>query len=183
MLIIHIISKDDTKEFSSIYNDLEDFEPTVLINPSKSEAKKAIINEKDIVVLIGHGNENGLFNQRMNGFVVDSNTVQFLRGKTIIGIWCFAGNFADKYDLTGFFTSMFISNPIELIECGLVDFENSDVVITEENISFSNKINNLIRTSENASQWCNILQESIKDSPHKFVHYNYEAMYSTEKLI
>lgn len=62
MLIIHMITQDDTRDFSHIYEELAVFEPTILINPSKSEAKKAIMTEDDTIVLIGHGNENGLFN-------------------------------------------------------------------------------------------------------------------------
>lgn len=181
MLIIHIKTTKDTEDFSSIYVDLSIFEPTILINPSKSEAKKAIINEKDTIVLIGHGNENGLFNPRMDGFIVDANTVQFLREKTIIGIWCFAGNFADKYDLTGFFSSMFISNPSELVEiAGFEEFDNCEDIIRDENLAFSNKINNLIRTDVPTNEWADRLNESVKDNPHKFVHYNYEAMWSKD---
>ena len=181
MLIIHMITKDDTRDFSHIYEELDVFEPTILINPSKSEAKKAIMTEDDTIVLIGHGNENGLFNQRMDGFIIDSNSVQFLREKTIVGIWCYAGNFADRYDLHGFFSSMFISNPTELIEvAGFEEFDNCEDVIREENISFSNKVNNLLRTNVPTCEWADRLSESVKDNPHKFVHYNYEAMYSTD---
>lgn len=110
MLIIHIISLLDTEQFSSIYKDID---ANILINPSKKVAKKSIIEEKECIVLIGHGTEYGLLNQRLDGFIVDSSMVQFLRNKTVIGIWCFAGNFADKYDLKGFFTSNFISNENE----------------------------------------------------------------------
>ena len=79
MLVIHIISKDDTKDFSGIYNDLD---ATVLINPSTSIARKAIVDERDIVVLIGHGTEYGLFNKNLNGYFIDSSWVQILRNKT-----------------------------------------------------------------------------------------------------
>ena len=84
MLVIHIISKEDTKDFSGIYNDLD---ATVLINPSTSIARKAIVDERDIVVLIGHGTEHGLLNKNLNGYFIDSSWVQILRNKTVIGIW------------------------------------------------------------------------------------------------
>lgn len=99
MLVIHIISTEDTKDFSGIYDGLD---ATILINPTKSECKRAIIDETDKIVLIGHGTEYGLLNQRLDGYIIDYQMVQFLRNKNIIGIWCNASNFANRYDITGF---------------------------------------------------------------------------------
>lgn len=42
MLVIHIVSSQDTENFSGIYDGLN---AIVLVNPSKSECKQAIINE------------------------------------------------------------------------------------------------------------------------------------------
>lgn len=122
MLVIHIISTEDTNDFSGIYDGLD---ATILINPTTSECRRAIINETEKIVLIGHGTECGLLNQRIDGYIIDSRMVQFLRGKDVICIWCNASNFADRYDLTGFFTSMFISNTRELI----VDFKHLIIVM------------------------------------------------------
>lgn len=171
MLVIHIISKDDTKDFSGIYNDLD---ATVLINPSTSIARKAIVDERDIVVLIGHGTEYGLFNKNLNGYFIDSSWVQILRNKTVIGIWCYAGNFADRYGLRGFFTSNFISNVDELLECGFNNFENSDITIEYENIWFSNRLNYYLRTNVPIQDWIIDLQNNASIMP--FVQYNYEAL-------
>ena len=52
-------------------------------------------------------------NEKLNSYLIDSEMVHLLRDKEIIGIWCNASNFAYKYDLKGFFTSMFISNEKE----------------------------------------------------------------------
>ena len=166
MLVIHIISKDDTKDFSGIYNDLG---ATVLINPSTSIARKAIVDERDIVVLIGHGTEYGLFNKNLNGYFIDSSWVQILRNKTVIGIWCYAGNFADRYGLKGFFTSNFISNVDELLECGFNNFENSDITIEYENIWFSNRLNYYLRSNVPIQDWIIDLQNNASIMP--FVQY------------
>ena len=123
MLIVHIISTQDTKDFDKIYEDLEfDSRVSILINPSKSLLVKAIIDEKDTIVFIGHGTEYGLLNRSLDGYLVDSEMVQYLRGKKIVGIWCNASTFASKYDIEGFFTSMFISNSKELLDCGFPIF-------------------------------------------------------------
>jgi hypothetical protein len=171
MLVIHIISTEDTRSFSNIYENLD---ARVLINPSSSEAKRAIIDEKDIIILIGHGTEYGLLNSRLDGYFIDSGWVNLLRDKTIIGIWCYAGNFADRYGLKGFFTSNFISNVDELLECGFNNFEHSDTIIEYENVHFSNRINFYLRTNVPMDEWVNDLQENASIMP--FVQYNYEAL-------
>lgn len=176
MLVIHIKSLADTEDFSRLYLGLD---ATVLINPSKSVAKKAIIAEKDCIMLIGHGTEWGLLNPRLDGFVVDSSTVQFLKNKTIIGIWCFAGNFADRYNLQGFFTSNLISNLQEYYDVGLIDKVRPPIceqTIQMENIRFSNTINTFIRDGFPMEKWINRLQTTSSD--YSFVKYNYEALYT-----
>lgn len=177
MLVIHIISTEDTNDFSGIYAGLD---ATILINPTASECRRAIIDETEQIVLIGHGTEGGLLNQRLDGYIIDSRMVQFLRGKDVIGIWCNASNFADRYDLTGFFTSMFISNTHELIECGFQTFDNCADEIRRQNQIFSSRINQLLSTNTPSREWATILFDSLNNE-ERFVYYNYEAMYSTEE--
>lgn len=182
MLVVHIISKEDTKEFSTIYRGLEyDKETTILINPSKGLLKFALNKEKKRILIIGHGTESGLLNRTLDGLLIDSSMVQFLRGKEIIGIWCFASNFASKYDLNGFFTSMFISNCEELIGCGFNLFENCDTIISKENQLFSSRLNSLIISKTPISEWADSLRkEAFNTTTHQFVKYNYEGIYSSE---
>ena len=178
MLVIHIISTEDTNDFSRIYAGLD---ATILINPTASACRRAIIDETERIVLIGHGTECGLLNQRLDGYIIDSRMVQFLRGKDVIGIWCNASNFADRYDLTGFFTSMFISNIRELIECGFQTFDNCEDEIRRQNLIFAERINQLLTANTPSRDWATILFNSLTDSDERFVYYNYEAMYSTEE--
>ena len=177
MLVIHIISTEDTNDFSGIYTGLD---ATILINPSTRIAREAIVDEQDTIVLIGHGTDYGLLNKNLNGYFIDSGWVNLLRNKTIIGIWCNASNFADRYDLTGFFTSMFISNAQELIDCGFQTFDNCDEVIRIQNQIFASRINQLLSANTPSRDWATILFDSL-DNEERFVYYNYEAMYSTEE--
>ena len=172
MIVIHIKSTIDTEDFEKLYKDLD---ATVLINPSKSQMKRAIKKEKDCVMIIGHGSEYGLFNHNLDGYILDSSIVNLLRNKIIIGVWCYAGNFADKYNLKGFFTSNFISNSSELVDNGFQYFEGCDDVIQRENILFSEKINKLIIDKTPLREWINDLQNNC--SNYDFVKYNYEALY------
>jgi hypothetical protein len=181
MLIVHIISTQDTKDFDKIYEGLEfDHRVSILINPSKSLLVQAIIKEKGTIVFIGHGTEYGLLNRNLDGYIIDSKMVQHLRGKKIVGIWCNASTFASKYDLEGFFTSMFISNSEELLDCGFPLFEGCDAEITQENRLFSTRLNELLKGKRDITLWADILREASADSRHRFVHYNYEALYSSE---
>lgn len=175
MLVIHTISTADTEDFLEIYQSLN---ATVLVNPSKSECKQAIMNEANKIILIGHGTENGLLNERLDGYLIDSKMVHLLRDKEIIGIWCNASNFADRYDLKGFFTSMFISNKKELVECGFQLFENCDTELVKQNHIFATRINNLLLSGTSISEWPALLFNSLSNEEEKFVYYNYEAMCS-----
>lgn len=177
MLVIHVISTEDTKMFKCLYTGID---AKVLVNPSKKDAKRAIIEEKDCVMFIGHGTEYGLLNERLNGFLVGPDMVQFLRDKTVIGIWCYAGNFAQRYDLKGFFTSNFISNTDELIDCGFSRFNEDEDTISVENFLFSCRINEFLREEIPLCEWVDKLQDSVKDEKHSFVKYNYEALYFNE---
>ena len=176
MLVIHIISTEDTKDFSAIYDNLD---ATILINPSTRIAREAIVDERDTIVLIGHGTDHGLLNKNLNGYFIDSGWVNLLRNKTIIGIWCNASNFADRYDLTGFFTSMFISNTDELVTCGFQMFDDCDEEIKRQNKIFASRINQFLTANTPSKEWAMKLYNSLENE-EKFVYYNYEAMYSTE---
>lgn len=181
MLIVHIISTRDTKDFATIYEGLEfDHRVSILINPSKSLLVQAIIKEKNTIVFIGHGTEHGLLNRSLDGYIIDSKMVQHLRGKKIVGIWCNASTFASKYDLEGFFTSMFISNSEELLDCGFPLFDGCDLEITRENRLFSTRLNELLKGKRDITQWADALREASADARHEFVHYNYGALYSSE---
>jgi len=80
-----------------------------------------IIRADDLVIMLGHGNQYGLFSKpNKNGeyerFLITDRHVQFLRNKTCIGIWCHADQFAEKYGLHGLFSGMIISELQEAID-------------------------------------------------------------------
>src|SRR5690606_14597319 len=78
----------------------------ITTNTSKSFLKEQI-QSHDRIVMLGHGNENGLFG--FDRFVIDSNFVYLLREKICVCIWCNADVFVKKYRLKGFYTGMIIS--------------------------------------------------------------------------
>ena len=72
---------------------------------TSSDVQRAI-RADDVIMMLGHGNDYGLFSKPdKNGkyirFMITDRHVQFLRDKTCIGIWCYANKFAEKYRLHG----------------------------------------------------------------------------------
>lgn len=177
--IIVVDSKPDCADFRGIYDGLDG---DILINPSAGKVRAMLrVHQERPLIICGHGSERGLFNKDWNGMLVDSRMVDMLRKRScIIGVWCYAGNFADKYGLHGFFTSMFISNMTEALECGFPNATPED--ITRENILFSKRLNKLLK--ENLymldgkpliNDWPWLISRKA-DISKGFVRYNYEAM-------
>lgn len=175
MLVIHVDSKADTVFLKELYDGLD---CEVLYNPSKSEVKSALKSEPDTIIITGHGDPYGLYNERWDGRLIDSSMVNLLRGKKIVGIWCYASEFANRYDLTGFFTSMFISNVEEYIDCGFSLSPTTTDDINNENYKFAKQINDFIKRDIPMSAWVEKLQSNCSDL--NFVKYNYEALYYEE---
>lgn len=149
MLVIHIDSRPDTARFSIMWEGLD---CKVLYNPrSKSQVEDEIKKENDLIILCGHGSPRGLFNTAWNGFIIDERSVQFLRGKKIIGCWCYASEFADRYDLKGFFTSMFISNRGEAVEYGFPDATEEEIALYDA--QFAQEINYFLKNSIPMGEW------------------------------
>ena len=119
MIVVH--ANDPTTKFlSKLYETREDV--TVLITEkSTNGAVRRALKADDVIMMLGHGNMYGLFStpNRKGVFLrllIDDSHTQFLRGKTCIGIWCHADEFAYKYKLHGLFSGMIISELQEAIE-------------------------------------------------------------------
>ena len=91
---------------------------------STNGAVQRAIRVDNVIMMLGHGNEYGLFSKpEKNGnykwFMITDKHVQFLRSKTCIGIWCHANFFAERYGLHGLFSGMIISELQEAIDMGV----------------------------------------------------------------
>lgn len=174
MIVIHIDNNTlDTKILSRIYEKLNNI--TLLHNEKKSSIKRVLrFTGNEPVMLLGHGNQLGLFNKLQNGYAVDSKCVQWLRNRPVIGIFCYASDFADKYGLHGFFTSMFISNMREAI-IEQRDYDATEEIISTQQTLFCDRIRELLIRNTPMSKWPEILQ-SQADLSLPFVRFNYEAL-------
>lgn len=176
--IIVVESQPDCADFRGIYEGLDG---DILINPSKGQVRTMLRSHPERPLIIsGHGTERGLLTKDWKGFTVDCREVEMLRKRScIIGVWCYAGNFADKYGLHGFFTSMFISTMEEALDCGFPNADPED--ITRENILFSKRLNKLLKNLHMVdgkpliNDWPWLISQKA-DISKGFVRYNYEAM-------
>ena len=119
MTVIH--ANDPTTQILTIlYQQREDVRMLITERNTSSDVQRAI-RADDVIMMLGHGNEYGLFSKpNKNGdykrFLITDRHVQFLRDKTCIGIWCYANKFAEKYKLHGLFSGMIISELQEAID-------------------------------------------------------------------
>lgn len=178
MIIIHIDTQDDTFDFHHIY---DGFRGIYLYNPTRASIDLALSEHyMDTVLLIGHGSRDGLFGVEEGSMAIDKDNVDLLRDRTVIGVWCYAAEFADIYNLTGFFTSMYISNMQEALMFNLYRGEDEDITdetIRNENIRFSIALHDLIRDNVPVSEWVGQLQDQCNKMV-PFVVFNHEALYS-----
>ena len=172
MIVIHVDSMEDASKLKKAYEGLENV--TLLYNPTKEAVVEELQHNDDpLVMCLGHGTTSGLFNQDWFGYVVDHSTANLLRGRKMIGIWCFASSFAERYGLHGYFTSMFISNINEAEGFGFADNTNEDI-LNEINL-FCGKINAFLKEGVPMEQWVTDLQANCHKEKD-FVRYNYEGM-------
>ena len=122
MTVIHA-TDTTTQVLSLLYQQQEDMRMLITERNTSSEVQRAI-RADDVIMMLGHGNEYGLFSKpdkkgKYERFMITDKHVQFLRNKTCIGIWCYANKFAEKYRLHGLFSGMIISELQEAIDLGV----------------------------------------------------------------
>lgn len=170
-LVFHVVSTEDTKDFSPIYENLPESE--IHINPEKSKIIELLgENPEADIIAIGHGDENGLWCEK-DGYCIDNEVAPLLRRRFVIGVWCFAAEYADRYDLRGFFTSDFISNSKEFTNRFLTEKMNKETIQTY-NKEFSVRLNRLLLKGVSPMFWPEKLRELANNNIIE--RYNYETL-------
>lgn len=171
MIIIH--ANDPTTQFlSQLYETREDVTCRITEASTNVQVLRAI-READIIMMLGHGNEYGLFskpnrNDKYDRFLITGRHVEFLRGKICIGIWCYADQFAKRYGLTGLFTGMIISELQEAIEHNITTTKEE---IDRENIKFASRLRECLDN-------CNlkdipVRMQALDDVKSELTRFNY----------
>ncbi len=178
MTVIH--ANDSTTRFLSLlYKQRKDISMHITEASTNSAVQRAI-READMVLMLGHGNQYGLFSVPdkdgiYRRFMVDGRYVQFLRSKTCIGIWCYANLFAEQYNLHGLFSGMIISELQEAIDNGITTIKEE---IDLEMVKFTQRLKDCIERYE--------LQEipqrmrALDDVQSQLTTFNYSNLYYFE---
>ncbi|MCH5174532.1 MAG: hypothetical protein J1F40_01425 [Prevotellaceae bacterium] len=138
------------------------------------------IRASDTIVMLGHGNEYGLFskpskNGKYERFMITDRHVQFLWDKTCIGIWCHANQFAKRYGLHGLFSGMIISELQEAIEQGIPATEDE---IYKERERFALRLKNCIEAY--SLEEIPARMKSLDDTQSELTRFNYSNLYYYE---
>lgn len=172
MIVIHIDTMKDTARLKRLYEGIDNV--TLLYNAKRKRIDKELATNPDkLVMCLGHGSPHGLFGTGWNGYAIDSQNACYLKDKIVIGIWCYASEFADKNGLHGFFTSMFISNFSEALFHGFPN-NNEEDIFNEIDV-FVEQVKDFIINQVEMKDWVNILQENCHKEKD-FVRFNYEAL-------
>ena len=137
-------------------------------------ATEAIEQEHDTLIMCGHGTPHGLLNPNLaEGYLVDMNNKGKIRCNRVIGIWCHAKQFAIQQGVRGFWSSMFISNRAEAFCNGITNVSSKS--ITEQEILFCVRLNELIENFTPMKNWVDILREQA-DYSNPVVKFNYDGL-------
>lgn len=180
-VIYGFINDTDTKVLSYIWEGIANVKVLKTYESSQKDIDEAVKNEKDVLILCGHGSDEGLFGKNM--YAVDKNSE--INAKYVIGVWCHAKQFAKKYHIKGFFTSMYISNMGEAIfelrnKIRTLSFTDKDITAGE--IKFCKLLNSYLKTyiekhtDLDLPNWPKRILETIppKNIVEKYNHENLE---------
>lgn len=168
----------DTAVLKYIWQNLPNCK-VVEVNKSTVGAKdlvnEAIEKEHDTLIFAGHGTPYGLLNPSWKGgtFLIDRSNYKKINCSRVIGIWCHAREFAESVGLRGFFSSMFISNSGEARMNGY--YKTTDKTITEQEILFGIRLNELIANYVPMKKWVATLNEQA-DKSIDIVKFNYDGL-------
>ena len=126
MIVVH--PKDpSTRMLGLIYEGLENV--TLFdswLQRSKILAAIAAAPRDEPVLLLGHGCPSGLYDMRYGLVLTDRDAALLKDRPNLVGVWCYASDYAFKHGLKGFFSGMFVSEEPEAWVNG-VDAEAEEI--------------------------------------------------------
>lgn len=178
MTIIHA-NDPTTQVLSILYQQREDVRMLITERNTSSDVQRAIRTD-DVIMMLGHGNEYGLFSKpdkkgEYRRFLITDKHVQFLRDRTCIGIWCYANKFAEKYKLHGLFSGMIISELQEAIDLGVPATKDE---IDREMEKFTIRLKDCIETY--GLEQTPLRMKELDDVQSELTKFNYGELYYYE---
>jgi hypothetical protein len=182
VLVIH--PYDPSTQFLRVLyeNSLAEY---VIMNESNSnsEIRNALNSgEYNRIMMLGHGTEWGLLSPNCRGSqnmferdIISPQHVQFLRNIECIGIWCNANIFAERYELSGLFSGMVISELSEAMEFNIAASEDE---IMSHRTQWANNLNECISQNwENISEVPDAMMNHLSENHTYLEEFNYESIF------
>lgn len=168
----------DTKVLTNLWNNMTDVNVVEITRKTKNallKVNEAIEKETDTLIMCGHGCGEGLFNPSFDksAYLISRSNKNLIKAKRVISIWCHAKDFAERYGVKGFYSSMFISNPMEAKMNGILD--STYEKITEEEVLFCNRVNKLMNDNVPMRAWICLLKKDA-DYNDPVVRFNYNGL-------
>lgn len=152
---------------------------TVVTGGIGQDELKGKIEAADQVALMGHGDPRGLYSvgqfSDAPNYVVDASFAKLLAEKDNLYIWCFANQFVERNQLCGFYTGMFISEPIEALLCGLADCSASQ--IEASNTAFVNTVSRFVTKGSSVLHEATMLEYGKTAGLNPIAAYNHSRLY------
>ena len=128
-------------------------DPTIPYDSSRKEREeinRAIESEEETLIVCGHGTEDGCLSPHFD-YTLSSSNKDTIRAKRFLGIWCNALTFAKKNNVSGFFSSMFITNTVEADYLGMGNV--GEERIKESEMKFVNILNSFLKNNIPMEKW------------------------------
>lgn len=126
MIVVHP-SDPSTKMLGLIYEGLDNV--TLFDSWEQRDEIRAALAaapREEPVLLLGHGCPYGLYDLRYGLVLTDADAELLKDRPNLVGIWCYASDYASRHGLKGFFSGMFISEEPEAWVNG-VDAEAEEI--------------------------------------------------------
>ncbi len=168
----------DTRALRKIWQGLAGV--TLVTNGTEEKIRKALTEEKDTLLFCGHGTATGLWMPHKNirnpyfpfAYAFSEKDIPLIKAENIIGIWCYASQFAQRCNLRGFYTSMFISSPYEAELMGVKALPEDEITRSEELLC--TRINTFLKEGIPLCEWKERLQaEKLNNDVERF---NYDGL-------
>lgn len=169
----------DTAVLKNLWNAMPEakvVEITKFTLDARQKVDEAIAQETDLLVMCGHGTPEGLINPNFvdrERYLIDRHNKNLIKADRIVGIWCHAKQFAERYGLRGFFSSMFISNLSEAYYNHIYNTDSETITYNEH--MFCLFVNFLLRTRMPQERWINILNQCV-DFNDPVIKFNYNGL-------
>lgn len=132
------------------------------------------------ILMLGHGCDKGLFAPhnliQFARVIVDDRIANLLKEHTCIGIWCYANEFAEKYELHGLFSGMVVSDADEAID-NCIDFDGEDIDAC--NNQYASDLEYCLRNY--SLQDVPKMMLEMQDYHSELKDFNYNSLYYYEK--